>query len=218
MSPRTLYTLIVLACAVLLIGYQYSIQDLSENFAQIDYEHRNLASSQLSDFSTAFSADNTHLSAADSVPNRLRQHGGQAKNRAECNRLSFDMLNEKDFAKIVELKSEWHHLIDVAEKDGTALSALSKSTKQTNEMELHDVRRFMGPLGPFCKENLKVFGVGDEEKRACLHDMRSMDVNSPSRKCVVYSIGGNNEWTFEENIYGGLSALICQSMTIALMI
>lgn len=52
----------------------------------------------------------------------------------------------------------------------------------------------MGPVFPDVCTKMDVFGVGDEEKRYCAGgDLASED-------CIVYSLGSNNQWTFEENV------------------
>lgn len=50
----------------------------------------------------------------------------------------------------------------------------------------------IGPLGPVC-QNLQSYGTGDEEKRAC-------SLNTIPN-CVVFSIGSNNQWGFEEDVH-----------------
>lgn len=60
----------------------------------------------------------------------------------------------------------------------------------------HDRFDLLGPTGPTCK-NIESFGEKDQEKRAC-------GLKSKSRKnknCVIFSIGSNNEWGFEESIF-----------------
>lgn len=56
----------------------------------------------------------------------------------------------------------------------------------------------MGPIGPKCKTEIEKYGRGDEEKRACgLHKI----VEIPGIECVIFSLGSNNQWGFEEAIF-----------------
>jgi len=50
----------------------------------------------------------------------------------------------------------------------------------------------LGPLGPTC-HSMEVYGKGDEGKKAC-------GLKKLAENCVVFSIGSNNKWSFEESI------------------
>lgn len=54
----------------------------------------------------------------------------------------------------------------------------------------------LGPIANICKYPIESYGVGDGEKRAC-----GLLEQSKTQECVIYSIGSNNEWEFEEAIY-----------------
>jgi hypothetical protein len=41
---------------------------------------------------------------------------------------------------------------------------------------------------------MRILGQGDEEKRVCWTPEFEQD------DCVVFSLGSNNQWTFEENV------------------
>jgi len=63
-----------------------------------------------------------------------------------------------------------------------------------------DHKRFnmLGPVGPSCRTKLESFGAGDEEKRACGLSEIARDKRG---NCIIYSIGSNNVWGFEEDIF-----------------
>ena len=60
-------------------------------------------------------------------------------------------------------------------------------------------------LGPRCRGNIEKFGEGDFEKRACglehLEKLHRADLSGHNHECVIYSIGSNNKWGFEEAIF-----------------
>jgi hypothetical protein len=104
-------------------------------------------------------------------------------------------------------KEWWHGYLDILRTSGRINEVFPSGT---------DILNFVGPLGPFCRRNLTVFAHGDDEKRGCFHSLRTMDELSKSHSsfaaqesgkrsnesCVVYSIGGNNQWGFEVDIFG----------------
>jgi Methyltransferase domain len=55
----------------------------------------------------------------------------------------------------------------------------------------------LGPVLDACLTPLEMYGEGDSEKRAC--GLRVIEAVMP--KCVVFSIGSNDEWGFEEAIF-----------------
>jgi len=56
----------------------------------------------------------------------------------------------------------------------------------------------LGPIGPSCSTVLEAYGKGDGEKRAC---SLSQIARTAGRNCIIYSIGSNNMWEFEEDIF-----------------
>jgi hypothetical protein len=52
----------------------------------------------------------------------------------------------------------------------------------------------LGPVGPACPD-LLVLGSGDGEKRICLSNVTG------TSDCVIYSIGSNGQWDFEQDVY-----------------
>lgn len=63
----------------------------------------------------------------------------------------------------------------------------------------HDRFNLLGPVGPMCKLPLEKYGGGDLEKRACgLQQLQHSKLFSGD--CVVFSVGGNNQWDFELNV------------------
>ena len=69
-----------------------------------------------------------------------------------------------------------------------------------------DWRRFdmMGPVVLHCP-NVQQFGSGDEEKRFCFPPL---DANATQKTCVIYSIGSNNVWSFEEAVLTNTACVI----------
>eukprot|EP00597_Dinobryon_sp_UTEXLB2267_P000664 CAMPEP_0170070144 /NCGR_PEP_ID=MMETSP0019_2-20121128/8551_1 /TAXON_ID=98059 /ORGANISM="Dinobryon sp., Strain UTEXLB2267" /LENGTH=244 /DNA_ID=CAMNT_0010278359 /DNA_START=244 /DNA_END=978 /DNA_ORIENTATION=+ len=56
----------------------------------------------------------------------------------------------------------------------------------------------LGPVGPACNQKLEVYGRGDEEKRAC--GLKEI-AEGADGACIIFSIGSNNQWIFEEDIF-----------------
>jgi hypothetical protein len=85
-----------------------------------------------------------------------------------------------------------------------AMTELSKDlssghTNNYDEYEIeypfnHDRFKMIGPVSAVCKTDLEHYGEGDSEKRVC--GLKALEKMSSS--CVVFSIGSNNEWGFEE--------------------
>ena len=106
------------------------------------------------------------------------------------------MFRESDITKSILEKHRWHDLMRVAHH--------SKILQKAFEKPLLYMQDLIGPIGPICKHELVSFAEGDDEKRACIDpgDIRTLGYNPVGQKCVVYSIGSNNQWSFEEAIYG----------------
>jgi len=103
--------------------------------------------------------------------------------------------------------AEWNHLLPRLVK--SAVDQV-KTNNVTNELELpYNPNRFnyLGPIGPACKRPLEIYGSADDEKRACglksfMQKKSSFDeTHSVPSNCVVFSIGSNNQWGFEEAIF-----------------
>ena len=64
---------------------------------------------------------------------------------------------------------------------------------------------FLGPVTPVCPVQLTTFGRPnnvDEQKTFCLTDTFFSKFNQSSREsCIVFSIGGNNQWDFEIDVH-----------------
>lgn len=103
---------------------------------------------------------------------------------------------------------EWERYLPVFMK--TSLSGYPgvKVGQHESEVEFpygHLRFNLLGPTGPRCRTSIESYGKGDEEKRACgLQQLQTLNqVNVAGEKnqdCVVYSIGSNNQWGFEEDI------------------
>ena len=79
------------------------------------------------------------------------------------------------------------------------------NTNPNKEVEIptgHERFNMLGPIGPSCKTALEKYGNGDEEKRACgLKQLIKLEQNHNRSECIIYSIGSNNQWGFEEAIF-----------------
>lgn len=82
--------------------------------------------------------------------------------------------------------------------------------KRKNEGEKpirHHEFNYLGPIGPTCASKWESFGTGDEEKRVCggLQQLNNKVVTkegkNETKKCVVYSVGSNNQYGFEEAVF-----------------
>jgi hypothetical protein len=72
--------------------------------------------------------------------------------------------------------------------------AIDDSCYRASTPYSHLVFDMLGPVGPMCKAPLVKYGKGDSEKRLC-GDALLQD------KCLVISLGSNNELGFEEEIF-----------------
>eukprot|EP01040_Poterioochromonas_malhamensis_P004117 gene4117-4408_t len=102
---------------------------------------------------------------------------------------------------------EWERFLPVFVK--TQLFDLQKN-KRAGELEFpetmeHGKFHLLGPVGPRCKTPIESYGKADDEKRVCglqqlqkINQVKSQD--GQKHECVVYSIGSNNQWGFEEAI------------------
>lgn len=61
----------------------------------------------------------------------------------------------------------------------------------------HSRFNLLGPVGPSCK--LRIYGSGDEEKRACPFSTTG---------CVILSIGSANKWDFETDIINKTKCIV----------
>ena len=64
----------------------------------------------------------------------------------------------------------------------------------------YEPERILGPFIPECK-NLRVFGKNFDEQKYFCYDEKVSD-------CVVYSVGSNNVWDFEVNIFRNTNCTI----------
>ena len=111
-----------------------------------------------------------------------------------------------------QMRREWLHIapfvIDQMEEilKKNALSTWSfwdmfqRKDKYSLEVKYeHNHERFnlLGPVLPACKHELEKYGDEDEEKRVC--GLKRLEKLIPH--CVIYSIGSNNQWGFERDIY-----------------
>ena len=126
---------------------------------------------------------------------------------------STDQLTEKE--QCVQIQTALFHNHHEAKKNIMAFHRLlprlyyalthppSKDIKDQEVPMGYERNNFLGPIGPNCKTDFEKYGVGDEEKRACgLTQIIKMEkeMNAKS-ECIIYSIGSNNQWGFEEAIF-----------------
>lgn len=107
-------------------------------------------------------------------------------------------------------RMEWERFLPVFVKTQLFDLMKDKRRKKGPEMEFpmdFNYGRFhmLGPLGPQCRTALESYGAEDDEKRACgLQQLQKINqVTSEDGKkhaCVIYSVGSNNQWGFEEDI------------------
>ena len=96
------------------------------------------------------------------------------------------MFTDISIANMVSAKADWKKSIP-----GTLIAATT-----LRKYKVHGHGRFdmIGPVGPICKE-MERYGKHDNEKRAC-GLLSHVDSN-----CTIISLGSNNEWGFEEEIF-----------------
>lgn len=113
----------------------------------------------------------------------------------------FESVSEADAVGV-----EFRRILPVLVKMWTF--RLGPGTNKENEMpDNHERFNILGPIGPLCKTPLEIFGLdkasggqkGDEEKRIC--NLSYLQSSDESGKCVIFSIGNNHKWGFEEDIY-----------------
>jgi len=74
----------------------------------------------------------------------------------------------------------------------------SQNSKEQEYLTNHRRFNMLGPVGPTCSKELETYGTGDEEKRAC--GLKEI-AEGADGACIIFSIGSNNQWNFEEEIF-----------------
>ena len=124
-----------------------------------------------------------------------------------CNRLPLENINRMNISSHFDAVREWHTLIESAMKRGLInASFVRRPGERSGDV---DIIRYSGPLGPFCNVPMTDFGGKGDPKRTCGTGLIKMRNHSRGngragdmRPCVVYSVGSNNEWAFEETVFG----------------
>jgi hypothetical protein len=99
----------------------------------------------------------------------------------------YGLFSTEDIAIVTAQRLQWSNNLFRFVEDFYNLYGTSKLGHRFFDIAL-------GPIGPKCRD-LQVFGSGDEEKRVC-GSVLSTDV-----ECTVVSVGGNNQWGFESELF-----------------
>ena len=88
-----------------------------------------------------------------------------------------------------------------------------------NNGNRHREFNYLGPIGPTCTSEWVSYGSGDEEKRVCgelqlhhhyhhVNKAALVEGHRESNKCVVYSVGSNNQFLFEIDIFNRTTCFV----------
>jgi hypothetical protein len=95
--------------------------------------------------------------------------------------------------KICGIKSNWSSELEARIDNFLNRFPVDKMMFHAQVPHTHVRFEMVGPIGPICK-SISKFGFGDEEKRACVDFSRT-------HWCRVISIGSNNQWGFEMDVF-----------------
>jgi len=101
---------------------------------------------------------------------------------------NLDNFNRTEMMTVHKAVKSWRRILP----EFIAEEALNLRFKEPN----HEFFNLLGPIGPSCATKLSSFGQGDEEKRVC----GGLQFKTDANKCIVFSIGSNNQYGFETDI------------------
>lgn len=131
-----------------------------------------------------------------------------ASSTEDCSQVYHQVYKRDALHTAKRMRKEWMQIlpffIDITQKEYVN-PVFGKDEDREHEYPLTNERfNLLGPVLDACKTPLDVFGGGDEEKHACgLRQLATV-----TSECVVFSIGSNNVWGFEEEIYKSTSCRI----------
>lgn len=121
----------------------------------------------------------------------------------DCDMAVKDLYVEGSLSEGNAMRREWLHIapfvIDKMEDSlkRAEVSTVDKYNRDVNYKYDYDRFNMLGPVLSACKQPFEQYGEGDDEKRVC--GLKLLEKMLPH--CVIYSIGSNNKWGFEEDIY-----------------
>jgi hypothetical protein len=114
-------------------------------------------------------------------------------------------FNISQLETVHEALSQWNSILPfILERESDEVA--------NNKGNRHREFNYLGPIGPTCASEWVSYGTGDEEKRVCgglqlyrhQHN-KAMTIEgrteSKSKNCIVYSVGSNNQYLFEEDVF-----------------
>lgn len=144
--------------------------------------------------------------AEDDLPYSSFPHYNETQHCLDLSNTLFEPTAEID-----KVRLEWKRFFPAFVK--TQLHDVLKpelSRTPNEEVEFpqgHERFNVIGPLGPSCKTPLEQYSIGDDAKKICgLQELQYMKrygldgVELPNHECVIYSLGCNNQWGFEDAI------------------
>ena len=100
---------------------------------------------------------------------------------------------------------QWKRFLPIFIKTQFSLYKSENAEFEFPIIEQHNRFNIMGPIAAKCKRKFEVYGTGDEGKRVCglkqLKEINKAVRTSGQSECVVFSIGSNNQWNFEESVF-----------------
>jgi len=109
---------------------------------------------------------------------------------------NLENFNRTEMSIVHKAVKAWRRILP----EFIADEALNLRFKEPN----HEFFNLLGPIGPSCANTLTSFGRRDEEKRVC----GGLQLKSDTSKCVVFSVGSNNQYGFETDVVKGTKCFV----------
>lgn len=122
---------------------------------------------------------------------------GQRSNDSFCKSTRNFLFDMGEVKKSTETFVEWQRIQPFFIENEHARYPLVGNSNEQEYPFNHSRLNMLGPVVNICKTPLESYGFGDEEKRACGLSL----LDKSSGRCVIFSLGCNNQWAFEQSIF-----------------